>query len=463
MIALGVSSPTSRLGLLLLLLAASCAAPPTPDGPPVEVQIPLETGVLANGLTVAVAPNHGAPIVTAMLAVRAGASVEDTATAGQHHLLEHLVLSASAPVPDGSSFRSSLQALGATFNGRTSSDSVRYSFTAGRAQTERALGLLAHVVRHPNVSAAALEREKKVVLDEANLRNSTAESRLQRRLLAELYGDDGLRFDALGTRDAVLAATPEGLLAMHATYYVPEQALLVLSGDLTVEEGLALAETHLGDWRRADGAMRSALVGGPLVPVTDRRSVVQDGVRMAEILVAWRGPDSMTDPELDTAGDVLSAITLETDHAFRSLVDGDAANGAGLSLYRMRKAGFFVVSLTVRAERVRPVLEQLRSVMAQLGRPGDVTREQLAAAKDRLYQQHVLDSTDPTTLPEWLTTFFWSGASVERFGSYADTLYAVDRDDVARVAERYLRAAPNAIVVTTDAEGAREIGAGIAW
>jgi zinc protease len=248
-----------------LLALAGCAAEPVDDQPPFSFEVPVDRSSLDNGLEVLVLPNHTAPAVTALVAVRAGSAVEDAATNGYSHLFEHMIFQGSEAVPDSQEFRDRLDNLGVVSNGTTSVDRVTYFFTASSGALEPALELFAGAIIAPALDPMLLEKEKDVVLGEFDLNESDSDFLHYRATLADLFGDYATALDPLGTRAAVEAATTEQLRAMHAAHYVPDNALLVLSGDVTPERGRELAARYFSPWpgpQRA-GAGAAAQPDGP--------------------------------------------------------------------------------------------------------------------------------------------------------------------------------------------------------
>src|SRR5262245_33584829 len=233
----------------LVLRCASCGGGSEREGPPFVLAVPLARSSLDNGLELVVVPNHTAPIVTALIGVRAGAAVENASTNGYSHLFEHMIFQGSEAVPDPIAFRARLDELGVLNNGATGVDGVTYYFVAPAAPLEPALELFSRAVIAPALDPALLEKEKGVVLGEFDLNESDADFQRGRTGRAMLFGDYALHLDALGQRSVVTAATAAELRALHADYYVPSNALLVLSGDVTPESGRALAERYFGGWR----------------------------------------------------------------------------------------------------------------------------------------------------------------------------------------------------------------------
>jgi zinc protease len=450
------------LRILRLLVAlgalAGCDAEPLIGEPPVTLALPLAPHTLANGLTVVVVPNHAAPLITGLLAVRAGSAVEDASNNGYSHLFEHMIFQGSQAVPSARTFRERLDALGASRNATTGIDRVSYFFTAQSLHASEALGLFAGALQQPALAAEALDKERQVVLSEFDLNESNLGFVRQRKLLQLLLGDSAPRFDPLGSRAVVQSVSAQLLQRAHATYYVPNNALLVLSGDLTVERGRELAEQHFSAWQAgADPAPDTA--SAPLPALADGLDeVIAAPISATEIELAWRGPSELDDPEGVLAGALLSSITYQGDHTFRQLVGADGAFSAGFNVTSTRHLGLLRVQLSIPPGAERSVLARFEQVLRALEKLGGaITEDQLEAAKDRMFRIHLFASSDPAQLPQLLADH-WGKSSLDRYRAYEGALYDIDRAAVGRFVARYLRGAPRAAVLMSSAENIRAAG-----
>ena len=109
-----VRASAMRPGLLAsaaLLVLAACAEEPGGEQPPFSLEVPVDRSSLDNGLEVVVIPNHTAPVVTALVGVRAGSAVEDTSSNGYSHLFEHMIFQGSEALPDTRVFHDRLDEL----------------------------------------------------------------------------------------------------------------------------------------------------------------------------------------------------------------------------------------------------------------------------------------------------------------------------------------------------------------
>ena len=431
-----------RRGLCLyafVLVAVGCAGDPPLDQPPVTLQVPITSSTLPNGLSVSVVPNHGAPLVSAVLAVRMGASIEDATTAGYSHMFEHMIFQGSQSVPSSVEFANRLSALGTRRNATTSVDRVTYYFTTETRTADEALGLFAEALQRPALLAESLDKERKVVLAEFDLDESKPDFVRYRQMLRALYGEQSTRLDALGSREVVQNLTPDMLRAAHATFYVPNNALLVLSGDLTVDEGNALAQRHFGAWPTGADPFATRPLPAPMPVAMSTFYALDADIDTVEISVAWPGPSVRDDPAGALAGAVLASVTMLGDHSFRMLVDNQAAYSASLGLRTTRSAGYVAVEISTPPQFARNSLRSLHDILKRLGEVSDVSDEQLATAKDELFAAFLQSSSDATQLPQLLANHWGLTGSLDSYRAYTDALYAVDKAAIETFARRYLR------------------------
>jgi zinc protease len=434
----------------LLCGLASCASQEDGAQPPFELQLPIERLRLDNGLEVVVAPNHTAPLVTALVAVRAGSAVEDTSTNGYSHLFEHMIFQGSEAVPDTLAFRERLDTLGVSSNAITSVDHVSYFFTATRDAFEPALELFAGAIIAPKLDPALLEKEKQVVLGEFDLNESDTDFLRYRSTLSLLYGGYATQLDPLGSRAAVLAASHEQLQAMHAKYYVPNNALLVLSGDVTGAEAAELADRYFSPWPAAEDPLRADPPPLPESAEDNRYLVMPAPVTFSRIEVWWQGPSLLDDSRAALAGDLLSDITLQTDHSFRALVGGGTF-AAGLGVAVLRRTSYVRVRLSVEPGNEAAALRALDAEIGKLAKRGDISAAQLQEAQQEEFRSFLLTSTSPSSLPHAIAGG-WALSDSRRYLGWVDRLYGADDGLLEQFVAQYVRGRPRTVVLMSSPE-----------
>lgn len=262
----------SRRGFLLGLGAAAVAraatpgvdAPPLP-GPPRPLQLPaLDEQRLPNGFSVVVAPRPGLPLVTAAIVLLAGAEADPSDRAGLASATAALL--ARGAVRDGRAMDASTlarqaEALGSTLDVASGWRLTRVSMTVSTPRLDAALALLADVVRRPLLTADEFGQWRQQTIDDLALARadpSVVASQVARRLHwgASAYG-------AVVTPASVQRLARADLRGFHSRWVRPDRALLVLAGDLTPAQALALARRHFGAWPRPAAPAPSAGASPP--------------------------------------------------------------------------------------------------------------------------------------------------------------------------------------------------------
>lgn len=441
----------TALAVPALLGLSGCGDDVVPEtGPPVQYEVPLESTTLDNGLEVVVLPNSTVPIVTMLFAFRAGAFVEGDDRDGYSHLLEHMLFKGSSDVPDPIEYRDRLAEAGALHNAYTYVDRVAYYFTAQRSNLEEVFDLYTGAIREPALNAGELEREKDVVFAEMDLAASNWNRVHADRANELLLGDLRDRFDALGSREVVSTATRETLQEMHREFYMPNNGLLVLSGDLDTQEGFALADAALSDWERGENPFSKNIVPSPLPVDENRAEIIEAPVSESRLQVSWIGP-GLSDRRAVLAGALLSTMTDFNEHSIGAVIGSDRARARGLHFYATAFTTVINVNLVI------PFGNEERSVLAlvdaidALDARGNVPDALLEAAKDENWARQFYRSDDPTSVA-FDVVQRWAVGSVSDYMSYADDIYDIDTEDIREFVRDYLKGAKHVSVLMTSPE-----------
>ncbi|HEY0953126.1 MAG TPA: pitrilysin family protein [Roseateles sp.] len=245
---------------------------------------------LANGLTVIHSPKAGLPLVSASLVVRAGQGVNPVDRPG-------LASFVAAMLPEGTTTRSAQQiaeaaaALGATLTASPGAEEARVQFSGRKASAREGLALLADVALNPAFAAPEVERVR------AQMLAALAQVREEPAALAQAvgarvtYGDGHpLAVHALGTEAGLKAVDAAALRAFWQAHYRPENAALVVAGDLTEAELRALVEPLFGGWQ-GQGAAPARQPLPPARPVAARTVLVdKPGAPQTALAVVAPGP-----------------------------------------------------------------------------------------------------------------------------------------------------------------------------
>jgi zinc protease len=295
--------------------------------------LPTERKVLANGLEVIVVESHAQPLVTVEVAVRTGSMTEPPEYNGLSHLFEHMLFKANAVVKSQEAWLAKSRALGLEWNGTTDTERVNYYFTTTSDNTAATMEFMRDAVVTPSFDPKELDKERVVVTGEMDRNESNPYYYLQHEGQNRLFFQYPSRKDPLGSRKTVLSTTVEQMRTIQQRYYVPNNSLLVVVGDVKTSEVFALAEKLFSTWKRVDDPFKKfPLVKHPPLPQTSV-VLVQQPVQTVAGFLTWHGPSVRGDELPATyAADLLAFAVGEPSSKFQqATVQSGACLGANFS------------------------------------------------------------------------------------------------------------------------------------
>lgn len=215
--------------------------------PPAAAQAPSADSTLANGLQVIVTEDHRLPRAVLVVAVRTGAVTQEPAQDGLSHLYEHLLFRG---YPHGglTGFEKDASRIDGAWDAQTTEDMVEYFLEVPPDKVPQGLTLLATLVSAAKFSQKDLDSERPVVLDELARNMSTPEAQLGRQVDQVLWGDAWSREDIGGDSASVTGVTLAMLQENYRRYYVPNNAALIVSGDVSPAAVRAAAASAFAGW-----------------------------------------------------------------------------------------------------------------------------------------------------------------------------------------------------------------------
>ncbi len=232
-----VTQRISRLFLLTLLLVAPNVA--------AKVYDPV-TATLSNGLQIIVVPNHRAPVVHHMLWYRVGSVDEVEEKSGLAHYLEHLMFKGTATVPPGG-YSKAIAAVGGRENAFTSHYFTAYFATVPADFLPQLMELEADRMHNLAITEEQAMPERDVVLAERRQRTDDEPGgRFAEKMNKAIYGTHPLGRPVIGWRDDIIGLSVEDAEDFYRQWYAPNNAILIVSGDVTPEKVLQIAAATYG-------------------------------------------------------------------------------------------------------------------------------------------------------------------------------------------------------------------------
>lgn len=225
-------------------------------GLPMLATASTENGVttyrLDNGMDIVVIEDHRAPVVTHMVWYRVGAADEPPGKSGIAHFLEHLLFKGTDDLAPGE-FQRIIEANGGNDNAFTSQDYTAYFQRIAADRLDLMMQLEADRIRDLVLSEADVLTELQVILEERNSRveNNPAAIFGEQRTAA-LYLNHPYGIPIIGWRHEILGLTLDDALSFYRTYYAPNNAILIVAGDVQPDQVLAMAKEHYGPLAPSD-------------------------------------------------------------------------------------------------------------------------------------------------------------------------------------------------------------------
>lgn len=369
--------------LELPVLAAEAAATGNMAVPPV----PFEKYTLPNGLDVILVENHRLPLTAVNLWYHVGPANEAPGLTGFAHLFEHMMFAASKHVPRGMADKL-LEGAGATdSNGSTDFDRTNYFDTVPSNQLELALWVHADRMGYllDVLDQTALTNQIDVVRNER--RQSTENTPygiVEEALFHQLFPKTHPYYASIiGSHADIQSAKLGDIKHFFTQYYRPNNASLVIVGDIDKTRTKALVARYFGSFKRGPAVPKSAVVTPPIT--SERRAVVTDQVELPRVYMAWLTSPAYQpgDAELALAGQILGGG--KSSRLYKSLVyDKQIAQEVSASQGSNALTSMFVVSVTARPGHDAKEIEAAIDEQLQLLRKNGPDDREVARARNTI-------------------------------------------------------------------------------
>tara|TARA_B100001123_G_scaffold352308_1_gene403785 strand:- start:19284 stop:20648 length:1365 start_codon:yes stop_codon:yes gene_type:complete len=300
----------SRFIVLILtgLLIVPTLDAQLPQINPSALVVPHRLLTLKNGLTVILHQDSSVPVVSVNIWYHVGSANEKSGRTGFAHLFEHLMFEGSANVSDGE-FDALLEAAGGSNNGSTTTDRTNYYEDVPSNALELALFLESDRMGHmlAAMSPARVDRQREVVKNE---RRQNYENRPYGMAFLELNqalypSNHPYSWPTIGHMEDLNAATYEDVVEFFKTYYVPNNATLVVAGDINLDDAEALVLKWFSEIPKGNPVDRITV---PTPRQTALKKTITDRVQLSRLYLAWLSPATYKpgDAALDVAGRILA-------------------------------------------------------------------------------------------------------------------------------------------------------------
>jgi zinc protease len=414
----------------------------------VEVELP-------NGLTLLVLEQHRLPTIVCALWIKAGAISDPREMPGLASFTADLLREGTAK-RNSAQIATELDELGATFTANAPfGDDITFVQSSGLSATAgKLMDLMSDLTLNPTFPEEEIEKYRRREMAALTQQRSSPGFLAQERFARAVYGDFPASVQS-PTADSLKKASPAALKAFHDRVYAPNNAILAISGDVTVAQATELAKTYFGQWQKHPmPAVATPAVPAPAtarVFLVDRPGSVQSNILAGGLTLRRTDPDYIP---LVVANRILGGGS-----AARLFMNLREEKGYTYGAYSRLNIHAFPGTLTANTEVRNAVTDgSLHELMYELKRLRDdkVPQGELDEANRSIVSSFALSLENPAILlGNWLTVKYY-GLPTDYWDTYADKIAAVNADAVQRVAKKYVDLEHLQIVVVGDAKQVRE-------
>lgn len=391
-----------------------------------------------NGLSILLAPDPSAPVVTFQVTYRVGSRNEVTGTTGATHLLEHLMFKGGENYNDakGNSVKQYLERVGGRFNATTAPDRTNYYATLATQDLEGYVAIEADRMRNLWLREEDLKAEMTVVRNEYERGKNNPNRILEEEVNASAYQALPYHNPTIGWRSDIEHVPIEKLRAFYNTFYWPNNATVTLVGNFDVPTALAMVKKYYGGYSKSPQPIPSMDTEEPEQNGPHRVVVKRPG-ELGSVMIAHKVPNARHADRPTLA--MLDAILSQGRSArlYRALVDGGMALRAGADAAYAHDLSLHTVAAFLAPDADHAKVEAvLRAEIEKIKQDG-VTEAELTRVKQQYLaeEDYKRDGTAQVAsgLNEWIAAGDWT-----LYVTLPEAISRVTSADVQRVAKAYL-------------------------
>ena len=396
---------------------------------------------LDNGLEVVVIPNRKAPIVKQMLWYKVGSVDEPLGKGGTAHLLEHLMFRGTKNVK-GSGFNDIVALHGADVNAFTSDEVTAYYEFADISRLEVMLALEADRMAHLQIDDEAFDKERKIVFQERQQRVvNNPEARFAEIMERTLWQEHPYARPVTGTETEIMSINKSDVEAFYNRYYTPDNAVLVLAGDIDVKTAAKLADKYFGNIKKKRAFLSSKQSYAVL---TDKQSYRVEShmreIKTPRLIKRYVVPSLPQDAKSAYALMVFAKYFGDGYNSFlyTDYVLSGKLISAGAAYYSLRKGpGVFDISIYPSSEQS---LEEAENILNNSAKEAlkELTPEILENEKQKMLSNLVYVRDNPEDAAMLAGQLLALGMKLSDVENYEENLKAVSLEDVQNTVSEML-------------------------
>jgi zinc protease len=415
-----------------LSLTPSNAASAKPTGPHVT------SAKLANGLQIVVIPDHRAPVVTHMVWYRNGSADDPVGKSGIAHFLEHLMFKGTKAHPVGE-YSEMIADVGGQENAFTSNDYTAYFQRVPKEHLRMCMDYEADRMRNLVLTDEVVAPERDVVLEERRMRtDSDPADLLNEAVQSALFTRHPYGLPIIGWADDIAGLGRADALAYYERFYTPENAILVVAGDVEPDDVTTLAGEVYGKIPARGAAPTRQRVREPKPQARRRVTLADEKVEQPSYQICFVVPSYRTAPGEAEAIEVLAHYLGggQTSLLFKTLVMEKklaVSAGAYYGGTALDDTRFYIYGMPAPGVSLETLDEEIAAIVASLADKG-VDEADIQRAKSRLIAETIYAQDNQAMMAQWYGSSLATGLSIEDVQTWQQRIEAVTAADVVKAA-----------------------------
>ena len=397
----------------------------------------VTTGRLDNGLEIVVIPDHRAPVVTHMVWYRNGSADDPVGKSGIAHFLEHLMFKGTAANPAGK-FSELVADLGGQENAFTSNDFTAYFQRIPKEHLPVCMAYEADRMKNLVLTDEVVTPERNVVLEERRMRTDADPAELlDEAMQAAVFTSHPYGKPVIGWEHEIESLDRTDAFAYYERFYTPENAILIVAGDVDPQATIELARAHYGPIQPFGAPPQRRRPREPK-PTTYRQlsladpKVEQPRYQRMHLVPSYRTAAAGEAEAFEVLSFLLGGG--QTSVLFKTLVMQDKVAVAAGTHYMgtsLDETRFFLYAVPVPSVTLEALDDAIEAIIGKLARVG-FNDADIHRAKTRLIAEAVYARDSQTTLANWYGASLTTGLSLEDIERWPDRIEAVTADDIGR-------------------------------
>ncbi|MFQ5862539.1 MAG: M16 family metallopeptidase [Candidatus Brocadiales bacterium] len=419
---------------------------------PLEFTPPkAERRVLSNGMVLYLLEDHELPLVNITATVRAGSIYEPKEKAGLASLVGHVMRSGGTLTRSAEEINKELEYIAASVETSIGRESGPAGLSVLTKDLDKALEIFADVLMNPAFPEDKIKKRKDEVLESIRRENDNPGQIAFREFRKLLYEQHPYGRKVDGYADTIASITRDDMIAFHKKYFYPNNMIMGISGDFSTQEMLQKLEKVFMGWKKEE-------IDFPDVPKVEnkmKRSVnyVHKDIEQSNILLGHIGIER-TNPDYFPVR-IMNFILGGGSFTARIQRKVRDEEGLAYSVYSAfhtpRDLGFFFVSCQTKAESTTRAISLILEEVQRI-KQTPVDDDELKGAKDTFINQFIFLFTSSAAVVSHMVDIEYRGLPLDYLDTYVENIQAVTKEDVQRVAQKYLHPDKATLLVVGDEE-----------